>query len=65
MDYGLSIFRKNVLNYFPKKKNLDLTELNQKLISLNEMIAYEVYQRFYEVGSFEGIKNLESYLKSK
>tara|TARA_B110001454_G_C12639325_1_gene400499 strand:- start:193 stop:885 length:693 start_codon:yes stop_codon:yes gene_type:complete len=65
VDYGLSLFRKNVLNFFPEKKNLDLTLLNQKLISLNQMASYEVYQNFYEIGSFEGIKNLELYLKTK
>lgn len=65
VDYGLSIFRKKVLDFFPKEKNLDLTELNQKLISMEELVAYEVHQKFYEIGTFEGITDLELYLKSK
>ena len=64
VDYGLSIFKKKVLDFFPKKKNLDLTELNQKLISLKELVAYEVDQKFYEIGTFEGITDLESHLKN-
>ena len=64
VDYGLSIFRKKVLDFFPKKENLDLTELNQKLISMKELAAYEVHQKFYEIGTFEGITDLESHLKN-
>jgi NDP-sugar pyrophosphorylase family protein len=65
VDYGISIFRKEVLDFFPREKNLDLTQLNQKLISLKELAAYEVDQKFYEIGTFEGIADLESHLKSK
>ncbi|MGI0094694.1 MAG: sugar phosphate nucleotidyltransferase [Nitrosotalea sp.] len=65
VDYGLSIFRKKALDFFPKNKNLDLTLLNQKLISMKELAAYEVDQKFYEIGTFEGITDLESHLKSK
>lgn len=65
VDYGISIFRKKVLDFFPREKNLDLTILNQKLIFMNELAAYEVYQKFYEIGTFEGIADLELHLKSK
>lgn len=65
VDYGLSIFRKKALDFFPKNKNLDLTQLNQKLISMNELAAYEVHQKFYEIGTFEGISDLELHLKTR
>jgi NDP-sugar pyrophosphorylase family protein len=65
VDYGLSIFRKKALDFFPKNKNLDLTELNQKLISIKELASFEVHQKFYEIGTFEGIADLELHLKSK
>jgi NDP-sugar pyrophosphorylase family protein len=64
VDYGISIFRKDVLDFFPKNTNLDLTLLNQKLISIGELAAYEVEQKFYEIGSFKGIKDLENHLQS-
>lgn len=63
VDYGLSIFRKKALDFFPKEKNLDLTDLNQKLISMKELAACEVHQKFYEIGTFEGIADLELHLK--
>ena len=53
------------LDFSPKEKSLDLTDLNQKLISMKELVAYEVHQKFYEIGTFEGIADLELHLKSK
>lgn len=65
IDYGLSIFKKDVLNFFPEGQNLDLTELNAKLISMNQLAAFVVHDRYYEVGSFQGIKDLEDHLRRK
>jgi hypothetical protein len=65
VDYGLSIFKKSTLDSFSTKQNLDLDDLNQKLISMNQLVAFEVRQRFYEIGSFQGIKELEKYLQDK
>lgn len=64
VDFGLSIFKKESLDYFPDNTTLDLSQLNKKLISLNQLMAYEVTERFYEIGSSEGIKDLELYLKN-
>lgn len=63
VDYGLSIFKKKALDHFPAGENLDLSLLNKKLISINELVAYEVKERFYEIGSFAGIHDLELHLK--
>lgn len=65
VDYGLSIFKKDVLNLFPEGQNLDLTELNTKLISMNQLAAFVVHDRYYEVGSFQGIKDLKDHLRRK
>lgn len=64
VDYGLSIFKKTVLDYFSDDTVLDLHQLIKKLISLNQLTSYEVTERFYEIGSFEGIRDLEYHLKS-
>ena len=63
MDYGLSIFSKKVLNSFPENRNLDISELNEHLISKNQLASFEIEKKFFEIGSFEGIKELEEYLK--
>jgi hypothetical protein len=31
----------------------------------DRLAAFEVQQRFYEIGSFEGIRELEAYLKQE
>lgn len=64
VDFGISVFKKTVLDFFPRHTHLDLTLLNQKLININELAAYEVHQKFYEIGTFEGIADLELHLKS-
>jgi NDP-sugar pyrophosphorylase family protein len=65
IDYGLSIFKKNILNFFPQGRNLDLSELNVKLISLNQLAAFVVHDRYYEIGSVQGIRGLEDHLRAK
>lgn len=64
IDYGLGIFNKVAFDYIPKNVNFDLAELYKKLIAMKELAAVEVTERFYETGSFSGIKTLEKYLSS-
>lgn len=56
IDAGLSILKKEVLNLVPEDEAYDLQDLYRILISEEEMLAYEVKQRFYEIGSFEGLE---------
>ena len=64
IDYGLSIFKKDDLNNFNDIDNFDLSELHNKLLSKKQLIAFEVYKRFYEVGSLSGIKEFSMHLKN-
>jgi len=63
IDYGLSIFRKEVLLLMNKRK-MSLEELFKKLIGRKELLAFEVKERFYEIGSLVGICEFEGYLNS-
>jgi NDP-sugar pyrophosphorylase family protein len=65
VDYGLSVFKKTALDFFQEGQALDLSELNTRLISLNQLVAFIVHDRYYEVGSFQGIKELEDHLRAK
>ncbi|MBV8802575.1 MAG: NTP transferase domain-containing protein [Gammaproteobacteria bacterium] len=64
IDYGLGIFNKNVFMPIPDKTEYDLALVYQTLIVQQELAAHEVTQRFYEVGSFTGITELENYLRN-
>jgi len=65
IDVGLSILRKGVLNQISSVTPSPLEELYQKIIAKKEMLAYVVNQRFYEIGSFQGLKEFENLIKGR
>jgi NDP-sugar pyrophosphorylase family protein len=62
IDYGLGAFSPAVFKTLPSDEFRDLAELYQSLVARNELSAYEVTERFYEIGSEHGIRDLEEYL---
>ena len=63
IDYGLSYFRREVFeSYAVRPLPLDLAVVQQDLCVGNRLGAFEVRERFYEVGTPEGIVQLEAYL---
>ncbi|MDP2960684.1 MAG: sugar phosphate nucleotidyltransferase [candidate division Zixibacteria bacterium] len=60
IDAGLSILKKEVLSLVPEDEPYDLQELYKILISEEEMLAYEVRQRFYQIGSLEGLEEFKN-----
>ena len=63
IDYGLSIFSKDIFKDYPAYINFDLSEVFLKILNLNELDCFIVSKRFYEIGSFQGIKDFETYVK--
>ncbi|OGS01793.1 MAG: hypothetical protein A3G41_04200 [Elusimicrobia bacterium RIFCSPLOWO2_12_FULL_59_9] len=59
IDAGVSAFRKEVLDWLPPEGEASLEGLIQMLIARNCLHAYETRQRFYEIGSFAGLEELE------
>jgi NDP-sugar pyrophosphorylase family protein len=62
IDYGLGVFRRAV---FEGTTAQDLTDVYRNLLALDQLDAYEVSDRFYEIGSFTGISELSAYLHSQ
>lgn len=66
IDYGLSILTKELFYNFDKDEKFDLGEVYSYLSKQKQLEAFEVYDRFYEIGSFQGINetshNLQKYL---
>jgi NDP-sugar pyrophosphorylase family protein len=56
IDYGVSVLRKGSLALIPPNVVMDLQEFYRTLIERMELLAYETYSRFYEIGSFRGLK---------
>jgi NDP-sugar pyrophosphorylase family protein len=64
IDYGLGLFQPSVFKYLTEGQRVDLAEVYQRLIKDHTLLAYEVKQRFYEVGSFEGLRELDDLLSN-
>jgi NDP-sugar pyrophosphorylase family protein len=59
IDYGLGIFSRAA---FDGPAHADLAEIYGDLLRRGELAACEVNERFYEIGSREGIRELSDYL---
>lgn len=65
IDYGLEIFHQSAFDQVPENQAYDLALLFQDLLKMKQLAAHEIPTRFYEIGSFNGIQDLENYLKQK
>jgi NDP-sugar pyrophosphorylase family protein len=62
IDYGLGAFRRNVFASLPAGEKVDLASVYQKLLREGSLAAFEVHDRFYEIGSSEGLRDTEEFL---
>jgi len=65
IDYGIAVLSAEVFASFPDDPSFDLADVYARLVSEKQMAAYEVKQRFYEIGSPEGLAELDSLLRDK
>ena len=63
IDYGLGILRAEALADWPDNKPFDLAEVYRALLNKKHLAGFEVQQRFYEIGSAEGLAELDSLLR--
>jgi N-acetyl-alpha-D-muramate 1-phosphate uridylyltransferase len=63
IDYGLSSYRKSAIqSYHGITLPVDLARIQQDLVRRNEMGAFVVKERFYEIGKPEGLSELDALL---
>lgn len=65
IDYGFLVFNRSVVESWPKQTPLDLNEPLKALSLEGRLAGLEVFQRFYEMGSTQGLKDLERFLRSE
>jgi NDP-sugar pyrophosphorylase family protein len=63
IDYGLGILSSEVINERQGAEAFDLTSLYQQLLVRNQLTGYQVTERFYEIGSPEGLAELDQELQ--
>jgi MurNAc alpha-1-phosphate uridylyltransferase len=61
IDYGLSVFCADVFAGLPLDVPTDLATITEDLAHRGLLAGYEVHHRFYEVGSFSGVAELEAH----
>jgi len=66
IDYGLNAFRREVIErYRPAAMPLDLAAILEDLVAAGELAAYEVTERFYEIGRPESYRELDELLRAR
>ena len=62
IDYGVGMLMQAAIQVIPLQEHYDLAALYQTLLARQQLAAFEVDKRFYEIGSFAGMKELEYHL---
>ena len=62
IDYGLGAFERHVFEPLPVEQRIDLESVYQSLIHTQRLAAFEVKERFYEIGSPEGLRETADFL---
>jgi NDP-sugar pyrophosphorylase family protein len=65
IDFGLSLFRAAAFDDWPADKPFDLADVMQRLVARKQLAGFEVKERFYEIGSHEGLAELEAALAKR
>ena len=62
IDYGLGVLDRRALDLVPAGRPYDLAELYAELLACGQLGAYEVQERFYEIGSMSGLEETRELL---
>jgi MurNAc alpha-1-phosphate uridylyltransferase len=65
IDYGLGIFKSEAFAGIPAHQPYDLARLYQDMLKQNQLAAFEVHNRFYEIGSISGLQETRQYIASR
>lgn len=65
IDYGVSIFRKNILKQIPSNTFFSTKDLYTNLVEKEQLLAFEVSKRFYHIGNPESLEELRKYIETK
>jgi len=63
IDYGLGVFRRDVFASIEAGERRDLADIYLDLLTAGKLAAFEVHERFYEIGSPEGLRDTIEFLR--
>jgi len=64
IDYGLSVFRASAFDGLSPDASVDLADIYQELLRSGHLAAFEVQNRFYEIGSPQGLQEFREVASS-
>jgi NDP-sugar pyrophosphorylase family protein len=62
IDYGITFFRETAFHPWRDRSSFDLSSVCHLLATRGELLGFEVFERFYEIGSLQGINEFSKYL---
>jgi NDP-sugar pyrophosphorylase family protein len=65
IDYGLGVFRAAAFEGFARDAVVDLAAVQQALVARRQLAGYEMKERFFEIGSHEGLNELDALLRNR
>ena len=63
IDYGITFFKKEAFQSWGDQSSFDLSKVCNQLAKDKQIDGFEVFERFYEIGSLSGIKEFNEYLR--
>ncbi len=63
IDYGLSVLSAHAVAAYPEGARFDLSRIHQDLAAAGQLAGFEVTERFFEIGSPEGLRETEALLE--
>jgi N-acetyl-alpha-D-muramate 1-phosphate uridylyltransferase len=65
IDYGFIVIRKDVFFKYPANESFDLSLVLSGMVDSEKVAAFVVEKRFYEIGSIQGIRETEEYIRHR
>jgi NDP-sugar pyrophosphorylase family protein len=65
IDYGMGVLSHHVFSGHGDNQTFDLADIYTDLIARNELAGFEVTERFYEIGSPDGLAELDAMLRQQ
>jgi N-acetyl-alpha-D-muramate 1-phosphate uridylyltransferase len=65
IDFGLSVLSRAAFAQYREARIIDLADILRDLSRSGRLAAFEVTDRFYEIGSVQGLKDTEEFLSHR
>ncbi len=65
IDYGIGVLSAKTLDQYPESEKFELANLYHELAKKGQLAGHQVQERFYEIGSLEGLEDAKAYFNER